>query len=148
MLTRSVIYGVTINGERNVEFSYDDPNMQIFSSEDPRQVNSIWIHRFTWLKIRMIFFCSFKTRLNLICQTTTTLLWICRCRWRQRWINHIDTSITSTNKIRFRQYWRTGQYRNRLQSDNRFFSRKTWKWHSFFCAQRWYKAFACKFIQN
>ena len=39
MLTRSVIYGVTINGERNIEFSYDDPNMQIFSSEDPRQVN-------------------------------------------------------------------------------------------------------------
>jgi len=30
------IYTVTINGERNVEFSYDDPNMQIFSEDDPR----------------------------------------------------------------------------------------------------------------
>jgi len=30
------IYAVTINGERNVEFSYDDPNMQIFLEDDPR----------------------------------------------------------------------------------------------------------------
>lgn len=30
------IYTVTINGERNVEFSYDDPNMQICSEDDPR----------------------------------------------------------------------------------------------------------------
>lgn len=30
------IYTVTINGERNVNFSYDDPNMQIFAEDDPR----------------------------------------------------------------------------------------------------------------
>ncbi len=30
------IYTVTINGERNVEFSYDDPNIQILSEDDPR----------------------------------------------------------------------------------------------------------------
>ena len=30
------IYTVTINGEKNVEFSYDDPNMQIFAEDDPR----------------------------------------------------------------------------------------------------------------
>ncbi|CAF0780491.1 unnamed protein product [Adineta ricciae] len=31
------IYAVTINGERNVEFSYDDPNMQTFLEDDPRR---------------------------------------------------------------------------------------------------------------
>lgn len=30
------IYAVTINGERNVEFSYDDPNMQMLAEDDPR----------------------------------------------------------------------------------------------------------------
>ncbi|CAF4645486.1 unnamed protein product [Rotaria socialis] len=31
------IYAVTINGERNVKFSYDDPNIQILSDDDPRR---------------------------------------------------------------------------------------------------------------
>jgi hypothetical protein len=35
-IIHSAIYAVTINGERNVEFSYDDPNMQIFAEDDPR----------------------------------------------------------------------------------------------------------------
>lgn len=37
LIRRSLaIYTVTINGIRNVEFSYDDPNIQIFSEDDPR----------------------------------------------------------------------------------------------------------------
>jgi hypothetical protein len=38
-IIHSAIYAVTINGERNVEFSYDDPNMQIFAEDDPRWSN-------------------------------------------------------------------------------------------------------------
>ena len=35
-IIRLAIYAVTINGERNVEFSYDDPNIQILAEDDPR----------------------------------------------------------------------------------------------------------------